>query len=332
MEAELSGQIFTFKTINDKEYDLIKLYAGNPGGSQYSFKFNMTFLIFSILLINGRNVLITREEKYQDFFDLFNQLPYNLYKKILNELMTLRGLMTELDAYVEGFSYTDFSRRVWKTLEKRSLNNEEFTGILGTDKMGLNSYQETWISINKMLDEEEEFNKFFSLAILIASSSNHKGARLTRSRHDADIQATKEKRKKLAREGSARKSINWSEQGWAAPVDTAEELVAELERQMSGLKDRHDNFIDAYMSNLKEASEKKALEATQKLEEARKKNAGMAPLTGTQRILTPEENKELLSRRQPNNLVIVPSDQVASDEEKSRYLKKIGSKVLTARK
>jgi hypothetical protein len=332
MEAELSGQVFIFKTVNDKEYDLIKLYAGDPKSPYYSFKFNMSFLVFSILLMNGQNILETREANYKDLFDLFSQMPHHLYKKILNELMVMRRIAIDADQFIEGFSYTDFSRRIWGSIGNNSPNNENFTGIPGTGKIGLNSCQENWISINRMLDDEEDFNKDFSLAIMISSAMNHKGARLTRSRHDAEMQTNKEKRKKLAREGSARKTINWSEQGWAVPVDTAEELVAELERQMQGVKDRHDLFIDEYMKKMQEMAEKKILDEDKKLEESRKRHEGMAPISGSQRALTTEENQELMARKKSNNLVIVPSDNRVSNEDELRYLKKIGSKVLTAKR
>ena len=52
----------------------------------------------------------------------------------------------------------------------------------------------------------------------------------------------------LGRPGIERHLKNWLDQGWSLPVDTAEELVAELERQMQGYKDRHDKFIDAYLA------------------------------------------------------------------------------------
>jgi hypothetical protein len=45
-----------------------------------------------------------------------------------------------------------------------------------------------------------------------------------------------------------RRRIDWSENGWAVSVDTAQELLEELDRQMTGLKDRHDRAIDQYMT------------------------------------------------------------------------------------
>jgi hypothetical protein len=52
----------------------------------------------------------------------------------------------------------------------------------------------------------------------------------------------------LDKPGIKRYLKNWSTQGWSLPVDTADDLVDELERQMRGYKDRHDNLIDAYLA------------------------------------------------------------------------------------
>ena len=84
------------------------------------------------------------------------------------------------------------------------------------------------------------------------------------------------------------------------------------------------------MKQLSDDAEKRVQAEKQRLEEARKKNADMLPLSGSQRVLTPQEAEELMKKK-PNNLVIVSSDELASEEEKSRYFSKIGSKILTPR-
>ena len=240
LKMEFAGHKIIFKTVNEKEQGLIKLKYGSSDNLDY----NIDFMIASLFMVDHENFLEKKEELYSKFFDLFSDIPYQLHKKIIEELGALKYNSYETFDFIEGFSFTEYSRRAWEVIGNSLPNKEEFTGVAGTEKIGLNLFQEYWIEINKVLDEEERYNKDFSLAILIASASNSKGARLTRARHDADVQNAKEKRQKIAQEGTSRKKIDWSQQGWAAPVDTAEELVAELERQMSGLKDRHDRFIE----------------------------------------------------------------------------------------
>lgn len=332
MGMEIEGNSFVFKTVNEKEYDLIKTYSGFSSNTDYVNKFNLNFIIFSLFLINGESLLENREKDYQKYYDFFSNLPYNLYLKIMEELINLRNLAYDTTDYLEGFCYTDHSRKKWGFIYNTYPNREECTGILGTAKMGLNLYQENWITINRMLDDEERYNQDFSFALLVASSSNPKGARSIRSQHDTQIQRMKEKRQKLAKKGSRSKQA-WAPEGWAAPVDTAEELVDELMRQMEGRKDKHDLFVEDYLKKLREKAEEQARQAEERIAEIRKRRAkegDMALITGIQRIATDEEMNKIAKKS--NNLVIVQSDEIADKDNEERFLKKIGSKVLTSRK
>jgi hypothetical protein len=324
--VSLKDQVFIFKTINDKEYDLIKLYSGSGGSPDNTLKFNVNYLVFSLVLIDGENILNQRKERYKELFDFFSKIPVDVFSSVFKELTELRQTLSSLNDYLEGFCYTSQSRQMWRNLDKHSPNTEYLVGIPGVQDLGLNGYQEYWVSVNRGLDEEEEYDKQFSLAVLVASASNAKGAKHLRSQHDANAQTTRDKRKKVALEGTT-KTIDWSAEGWAAPVDTAEELVAELERQMHGYKDKHDIFIEKYLQGLKDNSDR--IEKERK--DAINKHRTEGPLmTSSQRALTPDETKELMARKS-NNLVIVPSEDMATQKQSDRFFSKIGSKVITGK-
>lgn len=333
INVHIADDLFVFKTINEKEYDLIKIYSGNPNEESYSNRFNIVFIVFSLLSINGFYVLDKRDSLFEEILDFFSEMPSPLRNKIITELNKLRKESYISMSFLEGFSYTGTSRRRWRVIGNKYPNREELTGFPGSSNIGLNMCQENWVSLNKMLDEEEKYNHEFSLAVLIASASNPKGARGIRARHDASVQKINDRRKKLAQLGTVEKTT-WTSEGWAAPVDTAEELVEELMRQIEGKKDRHDLFIEEHMKKIREEAEKQAKENEEKIEELRKKREeegiGTA-VTGSHRVLSPEESKKLESKKS-NNLMIVGSEDMASEEEEKRYFNKIGSKVLTARK
>jgi hypothetical protein len=231
---------------------------------------------------------------------------------------------------MEGFCYTDQSRRAWKILGSNYPNQEQFSGIRGTDKIGLNAQQSYWIDLNRVMDEEDKYNSNFSLALFVASASNSKGVKKNRAQHDAHILTLNEKRKKIAKEGSIKKT-GWAAEGWAVKTDTAEELIAELERQMHGIKDKHDNFVENYLDTLKNESEKQAKEVQDRLDVAIKSHEGEPLIMGSQRALTPQEAENLMSNKPSNNLVMLPSEDTVSPEEAGRYFKKIGSRVLTSK-
>ena len=328
MTFNLSGKSFVLKTVNEKEYDLIKLYSGIKDDN-YINRFNMYYFIFSLFLVDGENVLKDRHKRVKELYDFFQDLPSALYTKMAEELKTLRVSAEESVDFLEGFSFTDQSRRMWKLMQNNLPSSENLTGIPGTGKLGLNVYQENWILINKMLDDEEEYDRNFSLAILIASATNPKGCRSVGSKHDAQKQNNRERREKMAREGSSEEQ-KWKPTGWAAPVDTAEELIAELMRQMEGKKDKHDLFIEEHMRKVREKADKQAQEVEKKLDKIRKKRKeeGGPSISSSQRELSEKESKELMFKN-PNNLLLIPDNK---DEEQERFFKKVGSKILTARK
>ncbi len=328
--CDIAGKNIVLKTVNEKEYDLIKLYAG-VNDKNYISRFNMYYLVFSLFLIDGENVLQDRSKKIKDIYNFLNDLPNLLYTKITEELKVLRVNAEEAVDFLEGFSYTSHSRRMWKLTQNNLPTSESLTGIPGTGILGLNAYQENWFLINKMLDDEESYDRDFSLAILVASASNPKGCRTVSSKHDAHRQRNSERRDKLAREGSSAKQ-EWKPDGWAAPVDTAEELVQELMRQMEGKKDKHDLFIEEHLRKVREKADKQAKEAEEKLEKIRqkRKEEGGPSIVSSQRVLSEKETEELMAKNS-NNLLLI-SDSMEKKEEQARYFKKVGAKILTARK
>ena len=329
INAEFAGYSFVFKTVNEREYGLIRLRAGSQKRVDYDSRFNAAYLAYSVFMVNGENVLKgDRGENLNTLINFFNTIPAVLFNRILNEIINLRSSLMDISTFMEGFCYTQQSKQAWDLLGSSKINDDDFTGIQGMKAIGLNIYQENWIQVNQMLDEEEAYNQKLHLALLIASASNPKGSRKIRAQHDSSVQTIKDKRKTVAKEGFSRKS-SWSEQGWALPVDTAEELVAELERQMSGLKDKHDLLVEEYLKGLQDESDKVVFEEKQKMEESQKRHEGEPLITGSQRALTPDETKDMLAKRGNNNLLVLPSEETVTVEERDRFYKKVGTKILT---
>jgi len=325
--VRLAENFFVFKTINNKEHDLIKLSAGNSKDKGYKVRFNSYFLTYSLFMVDGRNVLMDRASKIEEYYKFFINIPEELYKVIYVQLNELRTSMFDATNYLEGFSYTDNSRYMWKIM-KDFPNREEFTGIKGTRELGLNVHQESWTNINRIMDQEEEYNEKFNLAVLIASASNPKGAKQVRGQHETRVKGLQEKRDKLAKLGYMKQG-GWKPEGWAASVDTAEDLVAELERQVHGIKDKHDVYMEKYMQGIREKAEKKTREAKERMEAAYKAGDGVM-FSGEQRVLTPEE-MAAMTKRKKSHMVKVASEEAVSIEDKENFLKKVGSKILTGR-
>lgn len=328
---EIYGYNFVFKTVNGLESSQIKLKVGSTDRLDHIVKYNCYYMAYSVLMVDGENVLVgDREEKLRILYDFFKSIPYTLYKMLLGEVIELKNSLEAIGGFIDGFCYTQQSRSAWFLLGNAQVNDVSFSGIPGMSSVGLNDFQETWVQANRSLDEEDAYNKNYSLALLVASASNPKGSKKIRAQHDSNVQSTQEKRRKIAKEGFARKT-NWSSEGWAQPVDTAEELVAELERQMNGLKDRHDLFVDEYLKRVQDESGKAQAEEEKKMLDSIKRHEHEPAITGSQRALSPEETVQMLESRgrNNNNLMIVESEEQVSSEDRDKFFKKVGSRILT---
>lgn len=324
----LEGKVFVFKSMNARELDLMKMFVGGRSMPDFSERFNVFYVIYSILAIDGENILNHPDRRAGDLYPFLSSMPDMIFAKISKELSSLRRDVYETVKFLEGFSYTMKSRHKWKSNKGHLPNDEKLTGICGTGRIGLNIHQENWLSINQMLDREESYNRDFSLALMVASASNPKGVKKIGSQHDQSIQNAEERRSKLAEEGYVDKKSGGS--GWTAPVDTADELVAELERQMQGKKDKHDIFIEKYMDRLKEEADNRKKEAEDNIRRARE---GMeeSSISGEQRVLSPEEAQDLMKRKR-KGLVTVQDEGYVSPDDKDKFYRKIGSRVLTGRR
>lgn len=324
-ELNINGQSLILKTVNEKEFDLIKYYSGDPEGKGYQNKFNLYFLVFSLFIVDKYNVLPNRIEKLPELYELFCKMPERLFRAVIENLNSMRANSYDCLKFLEGFTYS--SRGMWRVLGNDLPTQIEHTGILGTPDLGLNIHQENWIVINRALDSEEEYNKSFGMSLLVASASNPKGSRHIRNQFDSSKKMAEDRRIKLMKEGFI-DTRKWTSEGWAAPVDTAEELVAELERQMTGVKDRHDVFMEKYMDSIKKKAAQKAQEAEERIRKIREGNEDYM-IEGSQRALTPEETNGLLKKSRVT--VETVSEQDVTQDDKDKFYKKIGARVLTGK-
>jgi len=325
--ADLGGSYFIFKTINENELIRIKACSGLRENKHIT-KFVGYLLSFSVLSIDGKEIFSNRDTLLPDLFQFFCGLPRSLFYSINDHLSDIRDQAFDSISFLEGFTYTKHSRRMWKIVKDSNPNAVEITGIPGTNLLGLNAHQQSWVYINRSLDEEEDYNNRYSMALLIASASNYKGVRTLRSRFDASVKSTEEHRKRLAVLGKT-EGRAWTPEGWAAPVDTVQELVAELDRQMHGVKDKHDVFIENYLAKMREKAEHRAREVEEKIKKARE-GREESLITITQKALTPEETVELMKKRR-SNTVKVRDEDTATPQDKDRFLRKISNRMITAR-
>lgn len=333
MSLNVGGKLIVFKTINEKEFQLIKLYSGNSKVTDSPFGFNMYFLIHSLLIVDGKYVLGEREALIPELYTFFAGMPEKVCAKMLDELTKLRELSYDALKFLEGYCYTGYSRSSWHSLNGHLPNEDVVTGFRGTGLLGLNAHQENWVNLNRMLDAEEQYNREFSNALFIASASNPKGVKSVRAQHESNLELAEKRKKRLAKIGHVDAKKVWKPEGWSAPVDTAEELLAELDRQMTGKKDKHDLFIEQHLKRMKENAEARVQRAKDRLESYRKKNIDVPMFDGETRHMTEEEVAKMLDRgKKKSYTTALPNEGAMTADQSDKYLTKVGSRVLTGKK
>jgi hypothetical protein len=313
------------KTISDKEYKLISFYTPDQ-----SDKLSLCRLAFSTFMVDGNNFLIDRNKNIPELIDFYKDIPVTAFSKILTDTNDLHKEYIDSLDFLEGFCYTDRSRVLWNIY--RGVNSLNFYGIEGSDKIGINSTQESWVAINQQLDSEEEYNKEFRLSLMVASSMNSKGCKSIENKYEFHKTELEELRKDIAKYGYDKRRIlkkKEEKDGWAVPLKTREDIVRELNREMSGNIDKHDAFIDNWIKEQKEKSEeaKRLLEEKQKAYRVKlNKDIDFTKMEDS-RIATPEEVKKLMSKKVIPG-VVRPSDPLEKKYSNEDVIKKVSGTVI----
>lgn len=321
------GNSLLLKTIGDKEYQFL-LFLGGEDAVEYS----LNRMVYSTFLINGVNYLVDREKNFKELKDFYQGLPTSFYKTIHGKIGEIYKVYVDSLEYLEGFSYTPKSRHLWKVFNNNTANMGFYQGIAGSHNIGLNSVQENWIVMNRHMDDEEDYEVNFKLSLMVASSFAGKGAKELGSKFDFQKKELEELRKEIAKYGYDKKRIvkQKKEEIWARPIRTSEDLVRELNRQMSGDKDKHDLFIEKWLERQKKRAEE-ARKSVEKKQEDFKKNIQVIVDESTiepSRIATHEDIERLKESPNKRKGLSVPIDAYERTDEHSDVVKKVSRTII----
>lgn len=316
---------FLLKTLTPKEEILIRYHAS---GSDLN-TFRRYRLAYATAMVNGVEVLHDRPGALQPLVQLYKELPKSLLEVLEETALKLQRRYLRACKLAHGFSLGSQARYLWKVrknLTAVSMSMDVFPAI------GMSHAAEIWSAVNSNLDLEEENDRELGRALLVASSMNPKGVKQLSSSLETEKKTKKAEKEELVKYGNmderdrALGIIHKEKEHWTAPLITAKDMVRELERQMSGEKDKHDLFIDSYREKL--AAERVATEeaARQKREELREL-AGISgdPISGSFGV-TEEEMKGMMDGSLDSRKII----QDKADNKNST--KVIGKRVLGARR
>ncbi len=84
MPAQIGEAIFVFKSLNQHEFDLIKLMG--PIEKTNSYKYWDILLSYNVFMIDGQNVLADRERWLPKIIDMFSEMESMVRREILSPL------------------------------------------------------------------------------------------------------------------------------------------------------------------------------------------------------------------------------------------------------
>lgn len=262
--SELAGQHFVFKTLNHLELKQLSLYRV-PSSSNIENKasFKHAFIAYSIYMANGNNALYDRPRNIPRLIKLISKLPASHTDKILEHLDALNSRASHAYPLIEAYVYEPRSRYRWFQVRDSKLNDVSVTGIAGSDEIGLNSVQLTWLGLNRLEDRKDKYEADWNNAKFIGGCFAGKGIksiddkdRMRREREKTDREDLK---MRVLRDYLNRSTYSKNKKvemvtlpdGRLAEVvsrhraDSAEELAKQLTAALNKEKDAHDLIVES---------------------------------------------------------------------------------------
>jgi formiminotetrahydrofolate cyclodeaminase len=244
LQAEVNEVPFLLKSLNQHEFERLSWYSTNAE------KYQALLLAYGVFVIDGINVLANRETHLPKLIDFFEELPPTARRKLVRHLSEVNRKANNAVALTEAYVTETYSRFRWSQLRGLDLTTTAVTGIEGTSVLGLNWGQLVWRALNAYEDKREEAEREWDNAKFIGGCLAGKGIQKV---YNQDRERRKNDRKeKLDRKDQVLRQVLLGEDpdskggGGRIAVKAAqsvEELVDQLEQDLKGEKDWHDQVV-----------------------------------------------------------------------------------------
>lgn len=231
----------TLKTISTAESDRIHHICGTNTSPLYNYHFNTMFLASAIFSIDYDVVITKRETNFAELVRIVQGWDRHLLHKMLKIVVDLQTRVYLAMEKFDRYAFDDISRYNWSIKKNLVTSNKWFD----YPNLGANDLQEMWVKFNQIEDEEVEFTKSWELTKFVCSFINGKAMRQIYARDEARKEEKEEFKKRIL-EG-------YNETGFAKPLLTRQDILEELDRQIRGVKDKHDLVVAEYEKKIQES-------------------------------------------------------------------------------
>jgi hypothetical protein len=269
--AVVQDQSFVFKTLNP--YEIRNIQYMRPMGDSLpagSASFRHAFIAYSLFMADGNNCLYERPRHINRLIRAISKLPPKIQDTITENLAALNERATLLLPLVEAYAYENRSRFRWFQIKGGAVHSTTVTGIAGTDELGMNVCQQTWVALNNIIDIQEDTERDWQHAKFIGSCMAGKGMRSVeekdrgrREKERTDREDLKMKvlytylNRKVGKDVKDEEPVQvqlpdgrFAHVAKRFKAETAEELAAQLSASLSGDMDYHDMVIEAKLKQI----------------------------------------------------------------------------------
>jgi len=260
LPAEINGARFVFKSMNQHEFEYLQWVTHGATMDKYYD----TFLAHGVFMVAGQNILVDRERWVPEVEKLFASLPAAAKSKLVRYMSDVNRKAANAITLTEVYQMERTSRFRWAQLKGLDVMSSTCTGIEGTAKLGLNYAQLVWRALNYYEDMREEAERDWDNAKFIGSCFAGKEIRKIYSQ-DKD-RKEKEKNERIQRKDQLLRHVLLGEDLSKSPTEnqyqiitarTNEELADQLQRDLRGEKDWHDEVVAREEARLKESEQAK---------------------------------------------------------------------------
>jgi len=306
LPAEINGVQFLFKSINHREFEYLQWASGTLGEmtGKSMDRYYSAFMAYGVFMIDGQNILPDRDQWVPKLQEVFSGFPTGARGKIIRHLSEVNSKAAGAVTLTEAYQMENYSRFRWAQYRGLDPMSSTSTGILGTERLGLNFAQLVWRALNYYEDTRDSAEREWDNAKFIGSCFAGKGIQKIynqdKDRRQKEREERVKRRDQLIRQVVLREDPDKAKESGRYVMNVArsvEELADQLEKNLRGEKDWHDEVVareEARLRSEMTARQKKIQElAREREKEQARPYAASSELTG----LTKEEVAQRIQRK-----------------------------------
>jgi hypothetical protein len=293
----INDVVVSLRSLNPGDQFLLRHRVHNAGHDEW----RVQAIAASIWMVAGHN-LLGESAAIPMMVKILRNMPPNGRDILFNVVLGLFDRTGKAVEAVESYAYEKMSRYKWRTMGGQSFG--EYSGV---PSLGTNNVQRMWTFFNTIEDQRIADDVLWDGFKLTASATSPKGVK------KIDAHDRQQRQRELDHRQSIQDQFFYTVKGVVKPVKegernldgphmgpkTADDLVDEMQRWVSGDDDWHDAIVREYKQRVSENFERHKAESAARaaaLAAAREEVSDVPqPLVG----YTPEQLAVILGERNP---------------------------------